>query len=74
MLQIYRTETGGRLTEVEKAGRGCWVSLVDPTEEEIRQVIGKWDLPPHVIRDSLDINERSRIEREGDVLLMIVEG
>lgn len=73
MLQIYRTGTGGKLTEVNKAGRGCWISLIDPTEEEIRQVVAEWNLPPHVIRDPLDINERSRIEREGEALLVIVD-
>ncbi len=73
MLQMYRTESGGRLTEVRKAGGGCWISLIDPTEEEIRQVIEEWKLPPHVIRDPLDINERSRIEREGEALLVIVD-
>lgn len=73
MLQIYRTGTGGKLTEVRKAGGGCWISLIDPTEEEIRQVVAEWNLPPHVIRDPLDINERSRIEREGDALLVIVD-
>jgi len=72
MLNMYLTDENGKLKETETLSKGCWVNLVNPTEEEINQVVQQTNIPIDFIKDPLDVDERSRIEKEDDDILIIV--
>ncbi|MED4345108.1 magnesium transporter CorA family protein [Heyndrickxia coagulans] len=72
MLNMYLTDENGKLKETEALSKGCWVNLVNPTEEEINQVVQQTNIPADFIKDPLDVDERSRIEKEDDDILIIV--
>ena len=60
MIKIFKT-FGGYI-EVPKTQNGCWVNVVNPTEEEKLQLTEEFGLPSDLINDTLDIDERPRLE------------
>lgn len=73
MLDIYLTDELGKLTKTDKLSKGCWVNLIRPKESEIKKIVDATDIPLDFIKDSLDDDERSRIEKEDDSVLIIVD-
>ena len=52
------------LTPIEAKRKGCWVSLIAPTEEEVLEASNVFDVDPEALRAALDPEERSRIETD----------
>jgi magnesium transporter len=71
MLDIYKqTPTGPQpVDEIEK---GCWVNLVAPITAELEEVRRIITAPPEFFTDPLDVDERARVEIDGDDTLIIV--
>ncbi|MFZ3590249.1 magnesium transporter CorA family protein [Bacillus sp. DJP31] len=72
MLKIYLTNEQGILEEQNVISVGCWVNIVSPTEQEINEVATTLQIPIDFLKDPLDEEERSRIERDEDNILIIV--
>jgi magnesium transporter len=73
MLQFYLTDIDGKLQQVEEMTKNCWINMIAPTEEEIKKVSTQLQIPLDFIKDALDNDERSRIEKDDDKLLIIVD-
>ena len=43
MINYYKTENG-RLDQIDEAENGCWVSVIDPTPQEIKMLIDDFGL------------------------------
>lgn len=72
MTRYYHIEDG-RLTELDKPLLSCWVNVSPPFEpEELESLAEEFAIPLDFITDALDIEERSRYEREDDVRLILV--
>lgn len=61
------------LCQSEKLIHGGWVSVVDPTAQEIKELIDDYGLDSGFVKSSLDEEESSRIEREDEQTLIIVD-
>lgn len=61
------------LTKLEHAEPGCWISVVEPTPAEIQLLIEEYGLDRDFLRSSLDEEESSRVEREENQTLIIVD-
>ena len=74
MLNVYKTSTDSKLEEVEltKADNLSWIKLINPTEEELKQVIETTGCPSDFLAAALDENEHSRIELEDDFMLIVI--
>ncbi len=72
MIHFYQTQDNC-VRQVDSPVPGCWISVVDPTAQEIQQLIERYGLDSGFIRSSLDEEESSRIEREDDQTLIIVD-
>ncbi len=72
MIHFYQTQDNC-VRQVASPAPGCWISVVDPTAQEIQQLIERYGLDSGFIRSSLDEEESSRIEREDDQTLIIVD-
>ncbi|HHY73416.1 MAG TPA: magnesium transporter CorA family protein [Bacillus bacterium] len=72
MLKIYKSDEKGLLQEQSDTVYGSWVCLTEPSEEEIHHVASRLEVPVDFIRDSLDTDEPSRIEKDGNNLLIII--
>ncbi len=69
----YYAKVDGRLKELEEPEVSCWVNITPPfSHEELEEVAQRFDLPLDFLTDSLDIDERSRYEREEDVRLIVL--
>ncbi|MCI8624255.1 MAG: magnesium transporter CorA family protein [Provencibacterium sp.] len=72
MLKYFKTE-GQQLLPIAAIEDGCWISAIAPTESEIVHLTGQLGVEPGFVRAALDEEEASRIEREDDQLLVIVD-
>ena len=73
MLQIFKTQDDKTLKEfdIKEFEQGSWFNLVKPTADEIKDVATALNVDVDFLRDSLDSEERSRIELDDDKLLII---
>ncbi len=72
MIHYYLKEES-RLKELEEPDVSCWVNITPPfSHEELEEVAQQFDVPLDFFTDSLDIDERSRYEREEDVRLIVI--
>lgn len=72
MIHIYKT-IDGKLRQVDEAEPGCWISVYEPTQDEIRILTEDYGLDTGFVRSCLDEEESSRIEREENQTLIIVD-
>lgn len=72
MTRYYHIEDG-RLIELDKPVLSCWINVTPPFEDnELEVLADEFSIPIDFLTDSLDIDERSRYEREDDVRLVLV--
>lgn len=67
MIKVYNSnlETN-ELKLVKKIENGSWISMINPTEEEIKKVCEEVKIKEDFIRYSLDYEEKARIDEEDD--------
>jgi magnesium transporter len=69
----YYAKKEGVLRELAEAELNCWINITPPfSQEELEELALQFDIPLDFLTDSLDIDERSRYEREDDVRLIVV--
>ncbi len=72
MIQYY-AKADRRLKELEEPQVSCWINISPPfSQEELEEVAQRFFIPLDFLTDSLDIDERSRYEKEDDVRLIVV--
>ncbi len=72
MLTIYQNDAVGQLQTVPDMAYNSLLYFVNPTNVEVSRAAESLSVPEDFIRDPLDMNERPRIERRGDLLLMVL--
>lgn len=76
MVKIYNSDVEtNQLKVVDKLEKGCWISMVAPTQQEIKEICKKTKIEEEFIKDSLDFEEKARIDEEEDdgTILFIVD-
>lgn len=71
MITYYKNGQAG-LEVVEECANGTWVNAVNPDEKELAHICKQWQIPESFIRASLDVDERSRTDKEGGITLILV--
>ena len=67
LLKIYYTNVEtNKLEEIKEFKKGSWINLVNPSESEIKNVCESIQIQEGFIRDSLDYEEKARIDQEED--------
>lgn len=74
MILIYKSDVQGVLQETTQVTPGCWIHLIAPNEQEINVISNQLELPLEYLKDPLDEEERSRIEKDEGKILIIVNG
>lgn len=72
MLSYYKT-AGDKMEELPSCEPGCWISCIDPQDEEVSQLIRDYKIEPDFFRAALDEEESPRIDREDNSTLLIVD-
>lgn len=76
MLKIYNTDIEtNKLEEIKEFKKGSWISLINPSEIEIKKVCENINIQEDFIRDALDFEEKARIDEEEDdnTILFVVD-
>ena len=69
----YFLKKDGRIVELDALQTNCWVNISPPfNKEELTKIALEFDIPIDFLMDSLDVDERSRYEREDDVRLIVL--
>ena len=72
MIQYFYKESG-KLQELADHMPGCWINVLPPfNPNELQDLASTIDIPLDFLTDSLDVDERSRYEREeeGNLILL----
>ena len=72
MIKYHKTENG-RITEIRNYESGCWIRCIEPTEEEINYLMNTIGIDADLLRSSLDEEETTHIDGEGDSTLIIID-
>jgi len=71
-----RVETPASLDEtyelMRKHGGLAWIGLYRPSEHELESVAAEFDLHPLAVEDALTGHQRSKVERYGDTLFVVL--
>lgn len=67
MVRIYNSDIEtNEFKQIKRYKPGSWINMVNPTEEEIKTVCTNINIQEEFIRDSLDFEEKARIDNEED--------
>ncbi len=72
MIHYFKT-IDGKLTPLQMAEPGCWISVYEPSSADIRTLTDVFGLDHGFVRSCLDEEESSRVEREDGQTLIIVD-
>ncbi len=73
MIQYFRN-IDHRTVEVDKHQEAAWINVLPPLrQEEFSELSNGLEIPIDFLTDSLDIDERSRFEKEDNVKLIVIK-
>ncbi|MGC4103711.1 magnesium transporter CorA family protein [Ferruginibacter sp.] len=73
MIQYFKN-VNHRTVEIDKPEEGAWVNVLPPLkQEEFTELSESLEIPIDFLTDSLDIDERSRFEKEDNVKLIVIK-
>lgn len=73
MIQYFKN-VEHKTVAIDKAESGAWVNVLPPLkQEEFTELSETLDIPIDFLKDSLDIDERSRFEIEDNVKLIVIK-
>jgi magnesium transporter len=70
MIAVYKQNDAGLAALIEPTS-GCWINAINPTTEEITR-LQSLGIPQDYITYPLDIDERSRFEKENGEMLIVL--
>ena len=74
MLNIYNTDLKtNKFEKIKEFKPGSWISLVNPTEEEIKLVCSNLNIEDEFIKYPLDYEDQARIDVEDDMTLFVID-
>ncbi|MDD3303743.1 MAG: magnesium transporter CorA family protein [Clostridia bacterium] len=74
MIDIYKTNIeSGRLEQIEKPIKGCWINIVKPTNIELESISKLIDIDSKILKYPLDMAEKAHIDTEDDSVLIVVD-
>jgi magnesium transporter len=72
MVDIFK-KINGELVKLQQPEPDCWMNIYPPfSHENLEEISRLFNVPLDYLTDSLDIDERSRFEQEGDVKLIVI--
>lgn len=73
MISIHKSDPNGTLNKIKNIESGCWVNMVNPTDEEAHYISDQLNIPLDFLKAALDDEEGSRIEIEENCILVIID-
>ncbi len=73
MIEYFRTSEQHALQKIDEEAPGCWIALFEPTADELAWLGDRFGIEEEDARAALDLEEVSRIERNGDYTMFILD-
>ncbi|MGN1327206.1 MAG: CorA family divalent cation transporter, partial [Clostridia bacterium] len=75
MIKLYQTSLNEETKKVDKIEKGVWISLSEPTDDEIKKVCEEVGINDDFIKYALDNEEKARIDVDEDdkTVLFIID-
>ena len=73
MINIYTTDSKKRFKELENLRKGCWIDLIKPTNDEIKEVSEKTNTDLDLLMKLTDDEELPRTEIGENATLIVVD-
>ena len=75
MIKYYLTSVGDkpRIHEIENFETGCWIELVNPTDDEINEIREFTAMPEDFLKAALDEEESARVEFDDGATMYLVD-
>ena len=74
LIRIYKNEINQeQVNLINNIEDNCWIKMVHPTDEEIKQVVEKLKIDEDLITKVLDEEELPRIEKTDGATLIVVD-
>ena len=70
MISYWKCRDG--FSEIHQWKSGCWIRVTNPTAEELSLLQERFAVPMDFINDAEDIEERPRVDREDNWLLVFI--
>ena len=71
LISIYSSAENKQLTKLENIEAGCWINMIDPSDEELIFVSKKTNVPMDFLKAALDEEETSRIDIDDCTLIIL---
>ncbi|MBZ9606882.1 magnesium transporter CorA family protein [Clostridium estertheticum] len=71
MISIYSSVENNQLAKLENIEPGCWINMIDPSDEELILISKNTNVPMDFLRAALDEEETSRIDIEDCTLIIL---
>lgn len=73
MIQYFKN-INHKTVEIDRAEDGAWINVLPPLkQEEFSELSEQLEIPIDFLTDSLDIDEKSRFEKEDNVKLIVIK-
>ena len=73
MINIYTTDANKKLKELKTLQKECWIDLINPSLEEIKEISNKTNTDLDLLTKLLDDEELPRIEVGENATLIVVD-
>lgn len=70
MIQYLKCDNGFK--ETEQYDFSCWINVVNPTKDDINELVSHFNTPNYFYEDISDIDERPRFDRDDGWILTII--
>ncbi|MBQ8375207.1 MAG: magnesium transporter CorA family protein [Clostridia bacterium] len=72
MMKFYKTEEN-RMQTLDAFESRCWIDLVNPTDDEVEDVVSLTGIPEELLKAALDEEESARVEVDEGATMYIVD-
>ena len=73
MVNFYLTGRDGKLEKSDFFRKGCWVDMVNPTDDECEDIVASCGVGEDMLKAALDEEERARAEFDNGCSMFIVD-
>jgi magnesium transporter len=72
MVKFYKSEKDN-IVQLEEFESRCWVEMVNPTDDEVKNIVALSGIPEELIKAALDEEESARVEVDDGATMYIVD-
>lgn len=73
MVKYFLTNENGKIAQTDKFTQRCWIDMVNPTDDEVEDVVNVSGVPEDMIKAALDEEERARTEFDEGCSMFVVD-